>query len=49
MGVERGGFQSPEDGSGDSRRDGSLWAESAGCVESPAGAGSLSVRKNLTE
>ena len=31
-----GGFQSPN-GSGDSRRDGGLCAESSGCAESPAG------------
>ena len=33
----------------DSRRDRGLCAESSGCVDSPAGAESLSVRKNLAE
>ena len=37
------------DGSGDSRRDGGLSAESSGCAESSAGAESLSARKNLPE
>ena len=36
-----------EDGSGDSRRDGSLCAESSVCADNPAGAESLSARKNL--
>ena len=35
------------DGSGDSRRGGSLCAESSGCAECPAGAESLSALKNL--
>ena len=35
------------DGSGDSRRDGGLCAESSGCAESPAGVESLSAWNNL--
>ena len=49
MRVERVGSRVREDGSGDSRGDGGLCAESSGCAESPAGTGSLSVRKNLPE
>ena len=47
MGVERGGFRSPD--LGIPERDRGLCAESSGCAESPAGAGNFSARKNLPE